>query len=79
MKLSNFIEKEAGFDIAELDFDLRGPGDILGTRQHGILPLKIGDIKKDIEILKLARKEVERILNIDPYLEKMSYLKRLIK
>ncbi|HOM26590.1 MAG TPA: ATP-dependent DNA helicase RecG [bacterium] len=79
MKLSHFIEKETGFDIAELDFNLRGPGDILGTRQHGILPLKIGDIEKDIEILKLARKEVERVLKIDPYLEKMHHLKRLIE
>ncbi|MGB9678356.1 MAG: helicase-related protein, partial [Candidatus Ratteibacteria bacterium] len=79
MKLSNFIEKETGFDIAELDFELRGPGDILGTRQHGILPLKIGDIKKDIEILKLAKIEVERILKIDPNLEKMNHLRKLIK
>ncbi|MCM8786229.1 MAG: DEAD/DEAH box helicase, partial [Candidatus Omnitrophica bacterium] len=78
-RLSDFVEKETGFDIAELDFNLRGPGDILGTRQHGILPLKIGDIKRDIEILKIARNEVERILKIDPNLEKLSYLKKLIK
>lgn len=78
-KLSDFVEKETGFDIAELDFNLRGPGDILGTRQHGILPLKIGDIKRDMEILKIARNEVERILKIDPNLEKLNYLKKLIK
>ncbi|MCM8803825.1 MAG: ATP-dependent DNA helicase RecG [Candidatus Omnitrophica bacterium] len=78
-RLISFIEKESGFDIAELDFDLRGPGDLLGTRQHGIPPLKIGDIKKDIELLKIARKEVERILKIDPKLEKMSYLRKFIK
>ncbi|MCM8818973.1 MAG: ATP-dependent DNA helicase RecG [Candidatus Omnitrophica bacterium] len=78
-RLSSFIEKESGFDVAELDFDLRGPGDLLGTRQHGIPPLKIGDIRKDIELLKLARKEVERILKLDPELKKMSYLKKFIK
>lgn len=78
-RLASFVEKETGFDIAELDLDLRGPGDLLGTRQHGILPLKIGDVKKDIELLKLARKEVERILKIDPKLEKMSYLRKFIK
>ncbi|MCS7179805.1 MAG: helicase-related protein, partial [bacterium] len=78
-KLSNFIEKETGFDIAELDFNLRGPGDILGTRQHGILPLKIGDIQRDIEVLKKARNEVEKILKEDPYLEKMCYLKRFLR
>ncbi|MGC8977413.1 MAG: ATP-dependent DNA helicase RecG [Candidatus Ratteibacteria bacterium] len=78
-RLVNFVERETGFDIAELDLDLRGPGDLLGTRQHGIPPTKIGDFKKDFEILKLARKEVERILKIDPNLEKMSYLKKYIK
>jgi ATP-dependent DNA helicase RecG len=78
-RLNNFIEKESGFDISELDFNLRGPGDLLGTRQHGILPLKIGDIHKDIELLELAKKEVERIFKIDPELKKMNYLKKFIK
>jgi len=78
-RLYSFVEKETGFDIAELDFYLRGPGDLFGTRQHGILPLKIGDIQKDIELLQIARKEVERILKIDPELEKMSYLRKFIK
>jgi ATP-dependent DNA helicase RecG len=78
-RLNNFIEKESGFDISELDFNLRGPGDLLGTRQHGILPLKIGNIHKDIELLELAKKEVERIFKIDPELNKMNYLKKFIK
>jgi len=78
-RLNNFIEKESGFDISELDYNLRGPGDLLGTRQHGILPLKIGDIHKDIELLELAKKEVERIFKIDPELKKMNYLKKFIK
>jgi len=78
-RLSNFIEKETGFDISELDFNLRGPGDLLGTRQHGILPLKIGDIYKDVELLELAKKEVERIFKIDPDFKKMNYLKKFIK
>ena len=78
-RLNNFIEKESGFDISELDYNLRGPGDLLGTRQHGILPLKIGDIHKDIELLELAKKEVERIFKIDPELNKMDYLRKFIK
>jgi len=78
-RLNNFIEKESGFDISELDYNLRGPGDLLGTRQHGILPLKIGDIHKDIELLELAKKEVERIFKIDPELKKMDYLRKFIK
>lgn len=44
-----------GFRIAEADFELRGPGDILGTRQHGRLPLKVADLQTDGEILLKAR------------------------
>ena len=69
-RIESFIEAESGFEIAEIDLKLRGPGDLLGTRQHGILPLKIGDIMKDMELLKIARKKVEEILSDDPKLEK---------
>ena len=44
-----------GFDIAEADFKLRGPGDVLGTRQHGNLPLKVADLVRDEAVLKEAR------------------------
>lgn len=44
-----------GFDIAEADFRLRGPGDILGTRQHGDLPLRVADLARDDKILVEAR------------------------
>ncbi len=46
-----------GFQIAEADFQLRGPGDILGIRQHGELPLRIAELPRDLEILEQARKE----------------------
>lgn len=52
-----------GFKIAEADFELRGPGDILGTRQHGDLPLKVADIKRDALILFEARNAAMEILN----------------
>jgi len=45
-----------GFRIAEADFELRGPGDILGTRQHGQLPLKVADLIRDQDQLRTARK-----------------------
>ncbi|MGE3315413.1 MAG: ATP-dependent DNA helicase RecG [Planctomycetaceae bacterium] len=45
-----------GFKIAETDFELRGPGDVLGIRQHGQLPLKVADLVRDKEILDEARK-----------------------
>lgn len=44
-----------GFEIAEADFAIRGPGDVLGTRQHGRLPLKSADLIRDIETLSQAR------------------------
>ena len=79
-RIESFIQAESGFEIAEIDLKLRGPGDLLGTRQHGIPPLKIGDIMKDMELLKLARKKVEEILENDPELgkEKNKNLKELI-
>ncbi|MDZ4685630.1 MAG: helicase-related protein, partial [Planctomycetaceae bacterium] len=44
-----------GFQIAEVDFELRGPGDVLGTRQHGDLPLRVASLVKDRELLEHAR------------------------
>lgn len=67
-RLESFLEIEDGLKVAEIDLSLRGPGDLLGVRQHGILPLKIGDIVKDIEILVESRKEAERILKNRLYL-----------
>jgi ATP-dependent DNA helicase RecG len=52
-----------GFKIAEVDFELRGPGDILGTRQHGDLPLKVADIKRDALLLFEARNAALEVLN----------------
>jgi ATP-dependent DNA helicase RecG len=45
----------SGFDIAEADFKLRGPGDVLGTRQHGDLPLKVADLVRDQDLLAAVR------------------------
>ncbi len=50
------LEKTAdGFAIAEADFEIRGPGDVLGTRQHGELPLRVADLTRDAAILQEAR------------------------
>ncbi len=61
-RLESFVTAESGFEIAEIDLKLRGQGDLLGVRQHGIPPLKIGNIVKDLELLKTARLEAEKIL-----------------
>ncbi len=59
-----------GFEIAEVDLRLRGPGDIMGTQQSGVLNLKIADIVKDKDILQSARFYAKRILGNDPTLAK---------
>ena len=58
-----------GFKIADADFELRGPGDFLGKRQHGLPDMKIADLFADREILRLAGKEVEILLKGDPNLK----------
>ncbi len=58
-----------GFEIADKDFELRGPGDFLGSRQHGIPQLKIADIFADKNVLLKAKKEVEILLDYDPRLK----------
>lgn len=64
------VETNDGFIIAETDLRLRGPGDIEGTLQSGILDLKIADIVKDEKILKYARNLAMDIIRDDPHLEK---------
>lgn len=58
-----------GFEIAEVDLKLRGPGDLMGTQQSGVLNLKIADIVKDREILSLARASAFDILRKDAPME----------
>ena len=55
-RLSAMEATADGFKIAEADFELRGPGDVLGTRQHGELPLKVANLIRDRDVLKEARK-----------------------
>ncbi len=64
-RLETMVKTNDGFEIAEVDLRLRGPGDIMGTQQSGVLNLKIADIVKDKDILQLARFHAKSILNID--------------
>lgn len=59
-----------GFEISEKDLNLRGPGDFFGTRQHGVPELKIANLYKDIDILKMAQKATEELYIDDPLFEK---------
>lgn len=69
-RLETMVRTNDGFEIAEVDLKLRGPGDMMGTQQSGVMQLKIADIVKDGEILKLARSYAWQILKEDPSLQK---------
>jgi len=57
-----------GFAIAQRDLELRGPGELLGTRQHGLPDLRVADLVRDLPLLERARKEAARVLADDPAL-----------
>ena len=67
-RLKTMVKTSDGFEIAEVDLRLRGPGDLMGTQQSGVLNLRIADIIKDHEILKLARSYASQLLKSDPSL-----------
>jgi ATP-dependent DNA helicase RecG len=70
-RLSTMVRTNDGFEIAEVDMKLRGPGDLEGTQQSGIgFDLKIANLSKDGEILSLARRIASEILEDDPLLQK---------
>jgi len=67
-RLETMVRTNDGFELAEVDLKLRGPGDLMGTQQSGVLNLKIADIVKDNDILQLARNYAMHILKDDPSL-----------
>lgn len=69
-RLETMVRTNNGFEIADVDLQLRGPGDITGTQQSGVLDLLIADIAKDGQILQAARNAASDILEADPKLEK---------
>jgi ATP-dependent DNA helicase RecG len=64
-----------GFVIAEKDLDMRGPGDIEGTRQSGMLNFRLASIVKDRPLLEIARKFAEEIIGSDPELSSAENLR----
>ena len=65
IRLKAMVNSSDGFNIAEIDLKLRGPGDILGTRQSGLINLNLASLVKDQKILQMARSEAEYILDQD--------------
>jgi len=68
-RLKTMVETNDGFKIAEADLKLRGPGQLEGTAQSGVLDLKIADLAKDTEILAQARNAAQALLDKDPNLK----------
>jgi ATP-dependent DNA helicase RecG len=69
-RIETMVRTNDGFEIAEVDLQLRGPGDLMGTQQSGILNLKIADLARDGQLVVLSRDEAKRLLESDPRLEK---------
>lgn len=74
-RLETMCATNDGFEIAEVDLKLRGPGDIMGTQQSGVLNLQIADLVKDRDILQLARHIAIKILKEDPKMTKPEHQK----
>ena len=68
-RLSAIADIEDGFEIAEKDLDIRGPGEFLGTKQSGLPEIRIGNIAKDFDIMEQAREEAKSIVEFDPLLK----------
>jgi ATP-dependent DNA helicase RecG len=73
-RLETMVRTNDGFEIAEVDLRLRGPGDIMGTQQSGVVNLQIADLVKDRDILQLARNYALRLLKDDPSMTKPEHL-----
>ena len=68
-KLAVLEKTSDGFEVAEADWDMRGPGDLLGTAQSGLPGLKIGNLKRDAQLMREARAAAMSIFAADPRLE----------
>ncbi|RZJ33497.1 MAG: ATP-dependent DNA helicase RecG, partial [Flavobacterium sp.] len=69
-RMETMVRTNDGFEIAEVDLKLRGPGDLMGTQQSGVLNLQIADLVQDRDILMLARQHALELLKSDPSMAK---------
>ena len=66
LRLDTMVRTTDGFEIAEQDLKMRGPGDIMGTQQSGVLDFKLADLAKDGQLVQLAKIDVDEVLKKDP-------------
>ncbi len=68
-RLEALVGTTDGFRIAELDLEIRGPGELVGARQSGLPPFRVADLVRDLELLRTARRDAADLVNADPGLE----------
>jgi ATP-dependent DNA helicase RecG len=71
--METMVQTNDGFEIAEVDLKLRGPGNLMGTQQSGVLNLQIADLVRDRDILALARNYAMVLLKEDPEMQKLEH------
>lgn len=76
--MKTMTQSTDGFVISEKDLEIRGPGEFFGTRQHGLPELKIANLYKDMDILKLAQNSAIEIIEADPGLLEHEVLKKYL-
>ncbi len=67
-RLAALVQSNDGFELADVDFQLRGPGDLIGDRQHGLPALHVADLVRDRAVLDEARRDAQALLAADPQL-----------
>jgi ATP-dependent DNA helicase RecG len=75
IRMETMVRTNDGFEIAEVDLKLRGPGDLMGKQQSGVLNLQIADLVRDKDILQVARHEAIKLLKADAPMEKPEHKK----
>ena len=73
-RLETMVRTTNGFEIAEVDLEIRGPGEFFGTKQSGLPELQIADVVRDVRIFQVAHDDAARLLTKDPNLRKPEHL-----
>ncbi|MBN2024213.1 MAG: ATP-dependent DNA helicase RecG [Pirellulales bacterium] len=79
-RLDAFVSTTDGFQLAQVDFELRGPGELFGTKQHGLPPMRIADLTRDGEVLDESRRDALALVASDPGLarDEHALLRRMV-
>ena len=76
-RLQTLTRTDEGYEIAKRDLEIRGPGDLLGVKQHGIPPLRASTLTEDLELMEKARNDAAKVLDKDPDLSRPEH--RILK